>query len=748
MNSGSASRRLSRSTRSRVLPRLPSPTFPCLLASNIHHPSERSMPPPRKYRKAVDDKSEENIPVKDAVRTAKGGRRSAGKLSAFVELPLDILLEVFGLLNPLDLLRLARLSKDFRKVLMSKSTICAWKSARSNLEGFPGPYPGMSEPAWVNLAFMPECHYCTKTVRHPDMFLKTRLCPSCAKTRLVGREELMNGAPRSEEELIPIVFKLIPTHFTTYQRQRHRHLDLFALRSEYDAIQSQISAASDDELVQLELERSAFMIEHRKHAAICTEWHDQRVSDRQDEIDELKMNRKLAIYDKLKELGYEEDIKSVRYPDRFAEHALVKKNSPLTDRAWANIKSEMVGWAESMRVKRLAREREALINTRKSIAVTILRGYKNESTNYPLKHIFPTIADFCTFPPVREVLELPSEVVVNAQSFSEVLPQIPHLFRRWRSHVRGMLSQFILGPPSQTPPEDRLTPLKLARNVLICKSCSIFPHSSQRHRDAEDGDEYELAPLFYPQMFSHACTSLGYKRSSVTDETSNLVHEPWRWRTPWDTTWLAKNEKFKAIVETTIRMVELDPSTATVQDMDDADVRFKCLLCENEPIARYSELFILYNWREYAQHIFERHFWDSGRFSRHVEIFLSSVDIPPTYYNIRPTGTTVWNCVHCHDLPTERLGGYRGTGPRKVIDHVMIAHDIQEPQLDQDYYVAYGTPASAREGQMVTMHIAFGDLTADKYPCHLLDSYRGIWGEFDSGSDMESDSEFDTDSDG
>ncbi|KAK0196011.1 hypothetical protein F5146DRAFT_1028152 [Armillaria mellea] len=706
------------------------------------------MPPPRKRRKAVGNESEENIPAKGAVRAVKGGRRSAGKLSAFVELPLDILLEIFGLLNPLDLLRLARLSKDFRKVLLSKSTICAWKSARSNLEGFPGPYPGMSEPAWVNLAFMPECHYCTKTVRYPDMSLKTRLCPSCAKTRLVGREELIDSAPRSEEEMISIIFKLIPTHFTTYQRQCRRRLDLFALRSEYDAIQSEIPAASDDELVQLILERSALMIEHHKHAFVCTKWQNQRIRDRRDEIDELKKNRKLAIYDKLKELGYEKDLKSVRYPDCFAEHSLVKKNSPLTDRAWANIKSEMVRWAESMKAKRLAREREALINTRKSVAVIVLRRYKNESTNYPLKQFFPTIADFCTFPPVREVLELPSEVVVNTQSFSTILPQVPNLFQRWRRHVRGLLSQFILGPDSQTPPANCLTHLKLARNVLICKSCSIFPHSSQRHRDPEDGDKCELAPLFYPQMLSHACTSLGYKRGSVADKSSNLVHEPWRWHTPWNTTWLAKNEKFKVIVETIVRLVELDPSTATVEDMDDADAQFDCLLCENDPITRSSEMFILYNWREYARHVFERHFWDSSRFSRYVEIFLSGDDIPFTYYDIRPMGKTVWNCVHCHDLPIERLGGYKGTEPWEVIDHVMIVHDIREPKLDQDYYVAYGTPAFAREGQMETMHIALGDLTANEYLCDMLDSYRGIWGEFDSSLDAESDSEVDTNSDG
>lgn len=62
--------------------------------------------------------------------------------------------------------------------------------------------------------------------------------------------------------------------------------------------------------------------------------------------------------------------------------------------------------------------------------------------------------------------------------------------------------------------------------------------------------------------------------------------------------------------------------------------------------------------------------------------------------------------------------------------------------------MAYGTPAFAREGQMETMHVALGDLTANDYLYDMLDSYRGIWGEFDSSSDMESDSEVDTDSDG
>ncbi|KAK0459306.1 uncharacterized protein EV420DRAFT_1269430, partial [Desarmillaria tabescens] len=496
---------------------------------------------------------------------------------------------IFGLLNPLDLLHLARLSKDFRKVLMSRSTICAWKSAHSNLEGFPGPFPGMSEPAWVNLAFMAECHYCTKIVRCPDMYLKARLCPGCAKTRYVTSYSSALGW-------------LI--YCSAYQRQRRKNLDCFALQSEYDAMRAKISTmTSDDELCQLEIvEQCAFLLEHRNHAILCTQWHDQRVRDRQDEIDELKKSRKAAIRDKLIELGYEKDLESVRFPDCFAEHRLVKKNSPWTDRAWANIKGEMVRWAKSMRTRRLAREREALINSRKSIAVVVLRQYKNESTNYPLKRFFPTIADFCDFPPVREVLELPSEVVVNTQSFSAVVPQIPYLCRRWRGYVRGLLSQLILGPDSQIPPEEHLTHLKLARSVLICQSCSTFPLSSQLHRGHEDEDDrYKLEPLFYPQMLTHACTSLGYKqRCPAPDESSRLVHEHYRSRAPWHTTSLAQNEQFKMIVETIIRLVELEPSTASVQHMDDADAQFECLLCEHNRITRHSEMVILYNWREYV----------------------------------------------------------------------------------------------------------------------------------------------------
>lgn len=183
------------------------------------------------------------------------------------------------------------------------------------------------------------------------------------------------------------------------------------------------------------------------------------------------------------------------------------------------------------------------------------------------------------------------------------------------------------------------------------------------------------------------------------------------------------------MIETIVLVVELDLSTATVQDMNDAR---KCSYCRiGENMLRYFRTSFL-----------------AGRFSRHVETFLSSVDILLIYHDIRPVGKIVWDCARCHDLPIEHLGGYGGTEPWEVIDRVMIAHKIQELKLDQDYHVAYGTPASAQEGQMETMHVALGDLTANEYLCDMLDSNRGIWRKLDSSSDAKSDSEVDADSDG
>jgi hypothetical protein len=102
-----------------------------------------------------------------------GGR---GKLKMLPEMPVDILLEVrhlascflnvvynqhlqiFSLLDPLDIMRLSRTTKAIRGILMSRSAIVVWKAAFTREPELPNMPKDMNEPQWANLAFSNHCH--------------------------------------------------------------------------------------------------------------------------------------------------------------------------------------------------------------------------------------------------------------------------------------------------------------------------------------------------------------------------------------------------------------------------------------------------------------------------------------------------------------------------------------------------------------------------------------------------------------
>ncbi|KAF8844141.1 hypothetical protein BDN67DRAFT_871570, partial [Paxillus ammoniavirescens] len=84
--------------------------------------------------------------------------RVAGRLAGLMEMPMDILFEIFGHLMPLDVLRLARTTKQFRRVLMHRSSLSIWIAARKNVPDLPDCPPHMSEPQFANLVFDTHCH--------------------------------------------------------------------------------------------------------------------------------------------------------------------------------------------------------------------------------------------------------------------------------------------------------------------------------------------------------------------------------------------------------------------------------------------------------------------------------------------------------------------------------------------------------------------------------------------------------------
>ena len=86
-------------------------------------------------------------------------RRGCQRIGALRRMPsTDDAAQIFSLMHPRDLLNLARTSKDFRRVLMSRSSAPFWKAARQQVPGLPDCPPYLSEPAYANLAFFSHCH--------------------------------------------------------------------------------------------------------------------------------------------------------------------------------------------------------------------------------------------------------------------------------------------------------------------------------------------------------------------------------------------------------------------------------------------------------------------------------------------------------------------------------------------------------------------------------------------------------------
>lgn len=100
---------------------------------------------------------------------------------------------------------------------------------------------------------------------------------------------------------------------------------------------------------------------------------------------------------------------------------------------WNNIKAPLIHHMEQMRLKRLDRERRAVVVNRSPIAVNVLRAYK--ISQLPFTEAMPEPVDFCSFPEVREVLELPNDIDVDESSFSEVVRLLPNIFGRWLTGI-------------------------------------------------------------------------------------------------------------------------------------------------------------------------------------------------------------------------------------------------------------------------------------------------------------------------
>ncbi|KAF9445286.1 hypothetical protein P691DRAFT_710588 [Macrolepiota fuliginosa MF-IS2] len=619
-------------------------------------------------------------------------------------LPLDVWFEVLANLTPYDLLKLARTTKDFRKILMVRSAAPVWARARKNVPGLPPCPADMTEPAYANLAFSPCCHFClTRTSRRIDWDLRARMCATCIKQEVISVRRGNDPIPR-----------LIPTQIST---RSSRPLSL-CLKRQYDEMGLTLHKLGEDQIQAFEQDRRQVVQAHKEHTELCERWSQNQANSRVQELYQLKKDRYDSIIHKLTELGWGEELKQIRAQDFLSNHRLVKQPHKLTDRIWKNIKTPLVESMESMRIKRLELEREKLIKKRKLAVIDFFRGYKNY--RLPYAELMPEPADYLAFEPIHTLIEKPDDEELKRDTWVEFEPCLPDLIRQWREKVEedliacvrlSITTKHRSCRDSSTCSHQRHLDLgdngirqlmKLVTTAYRCQSCTKNDSGAMEYWDeggfnllsGQRSGGTETKILYYPEILGRHC--LTRRLPSTTSEMRLAVFGsdtiP---RLKLSFHGVVLDEEYGCVVAELAKLAGQAPDTITAADMDRWKHRFYCHKCyknDNRPSQKGRVTVTYLTWREMAMHIMEYHRGedaDPKLIPRSFVEILSESRVETAIELRRPQRTnqelSIWCCAHCRDSLSERVNFTRN----EISLHLDIEHDIVGYTRNMDFYKTF-----------------------------------------------------------
>ncbi|KAK4699585.1 hypothetical protein P7C70_g6675, partial [Phenoliferia sp. Uapishka_3] len=359
--------------------------------------------PPRVDKKKVkrpasdEDDTEESEDEEPATKKPKSTKKTTGRtsvtvggLSAFYDMPLEIIAEICSHLNGTDIVRLSLSSRPIRALLLSPSSKTIWIIAR-RASGLPDlTSDNMNEIEYAQLAFLTNCQGCDNAkVPQADYFLRKRLCKTCRKAEWVKNPHYSAHYHRETRlcvALTPATAANFHAYGTNYRYASKADAEfvskrLFELEAEDKAIDLENApppqapspffnvfvpkVAPDPNLVKSSL--LADYIEARKvlvakmtvdgqamHSAVVNLEATARVakSEEKSKSEALGHQRRRAIETKVRALGWDHRD----FTGTWKTSIYVNKAELLDDTIWENIKAPVLKLLEKSKATRLVAE--------------------------------------------------------------------------------------------------------------------------------------------------------------------------------------------------------------------------------------------------------------------------------------------------------------------------------------------------------------------------------------------------------
>ncbi|KAF8963395.1 hypothetical protein BDZ97DRAFT_1820622 [Flammula alnicola] len=488
-------------------------------------------------------------------------RSKRGILKVLVEMPLDVLFEIFGMLEPLDLLYLARSTKDIRAILMNRSSISIWRRSRSNIPDMPECPDDLSEPQYANLAFAKNCYFCDKNLSTNRIIWSARLrtCTKCLHTNFIRMHEEWIQSRKYPEALA----FWIPT--IVVSERSGRSADSFALRSLDRLWKDEYSNIDDD---RKKLKWLARKVKERKvisaHADKCSSWFE----DYKEELDKRRVvfidERKAVIVKLVKRLGWGEELARMSEDKPQDQPNVVRAcRKELTSRVLSNLEPVLDEYMAAAKSQRLEQEYRTCLEEREPILREAYEEYV--ASTFAADAVYPTAGELLFDSAVEDCIQkTPTADFTKELLHTTMRSAFPTIAQKWKENNDGKLRELIAeacGPEYVFNPH---TVLHLATTFFSCSSCGQCRDSFQ-----------------YPRVLMHSCSKwAGYSYWSPDAHTRIIgyVLNDGHWNRSKVISF--KKESLQLMTHV-VRMCGFDPATTTARKMDEVAPIIECVSCND-----------------------------------------------------------------------------------------------------------------------------------------------------------------------
>ncbi|RXW15570.1 hypothetical protein EST38_g10284 [Candolleomyces aberdarensis] len=464
------------------------------------------------------------------------------KHDPLIDLPLDILCEIFKFLPPLDLLQLARTAKSFRKFLMNRASKSIWTDVLSTVEDLPPCPDDLSEPQYAYLIFSNNCHVRMDSGKVPGstlanpacpikdclrplsellkddeallLYLEARiqLCRACSLKHFQRWKELPEKVTLSLVEFVPATTNRLTKNevqgSNKYHRKYREPQQLEDKRTRFH-VNTALALHAEYKEIKGTQTKNAWMENQRKlwatkeeHVSACEGYFNKIEKRAQIRDGEIRVRRMEQVREKLVGLGWAEELNlswgQLPYDVYAWCYSLPAKL--LTDEEWELAKDQMVSAMERSREARLKVDIRKRLNHR--IDTWVKPAYTSFFFSQSPSTIIPTLHEVCLTEAFRTPLcTLPLDRDLSADLFESAIAQLPGFAEEWRHHrTEQVLTLVRKSSTYKAVPANDITAgtvLPLASTVFHCDNCN--------------------RKLMYPSVLTHGCLFAQLSQPNIDD---------------------------------------------------------------------------------------------------------------------------------------------------------------------------------------------------------------------------------------